>query len=446
MPVSVKKTPEVQQTTDSPPSIFSPLHFLRESTILLGPISLPPSVAQRRHIPRLSLVLSGISLQDLRTCALVSRSFRYAGIFFHPYLSAFHQLSRKFAGARLQTILLCHSSKMTNFWPYLHLREQEMSSRKRIYEASFLGRALKGRFSIANSLWSSPDNDKQIIIAIRFLLTKLFFLVSLGHGGEEPGMGKCAGVVRDAQEIVKGEIWRITFHSSSGIRFFHIIEATCEVVGEATQGSQTTGAGSPSINLRADWSSYIANFLENTSVRSRPDAIQGCSSLVDHLQWTNHEEYTQGISQLWLARVKNEGNVGIAKLTCAQRYVLACVAFLSSFPLSPFLMPPYSVSGPWLSAHRMLQDFNGLPDGLQPVKESKHHRVNLFLPAHHHVESVHFTSSNGSPLHPALAIVQTPGREYFILKDNGMQVGCEEEGVAEVWMQIIGCSQTGCAT
>jgi hypothetical protein len=147
----------------------------------------------------------------------------------------------------------------------------------------------------------------------------------VGHGGEESQVEKCIGIVLDAQEIVKGQIWRITFHSSSGTRFFHVIEATCEVVGEATQGSQFTGTESPSINLRADWSAYIANFLENTSVRSRPDAIQSPSNLLDHLQWTNHEEYTQGISQLWLTRVKNEGNLGIAKLTCAQRYVLACV-------------------------------------------------------------------------------------------------------------------------
>jgi hypothetical protein len=58
---------------------------------------------------------------------------------------------------------------MTNFWPYLHLRDQEMLSRKRIYEASFLGRVLKGRYGIANSLWSSPDNDKQTTIAIRYV-------------------------------------------------------------------------------------------------------------------------------------------------------------------------------------------------------------------------------------------------------------------------------------
>jgi len=47
------------------------------------------------------------------------------------------------------------------------------------------------------------------------------------------------------------------------------------------------------------------------------------------------------------------------------------------------------------------------------------------------------------PLHPAVAVVQTPGREYFILRDNGMQIGCEEEGVAFAWMEILGCDARG---
>ena len=149
--------------------------------------------------------------------------------------------------------------------------------------------------------------------------------MSLGHGSEESQLGKYPGIVLGAQEIVEGEIWRITFLSSSGTRVFHVIEATCEVVGDANQGSQTTGSESPSLNLRADWSSYIANLLEKNSVRSRPDAIQLSSTLLDRLQWTNHEEYDQGISKLWLARVKKEGDAGVARLTCAQRYVLACV-------------------------------------------------------------------------------------------------------------------------
>jgi hypothetical protein len=62
---------------------------------------------------------------------------------------------------------------------------------------------------------------------------------------------------------------------------------------------------------------------------------------------------------------------------------------------------------------------------------------------HHHVESIHLTTSRGHPLHPALAVVQTSSREYYILRDNGMEVGCEEEGVASVWMRILGCNARG---
>jgi hypothetical protein len=65
------------------------------------------------------------------------------------------------------------------------------------------------------------------------------------------------------------------------------------------------------------------------------------------------------------------------------------------------------------------------------------------LDRHHHVESVHFTTTSGVALHPAVASVQTSHREYFALRDNGLQVGCEEEGVGEVWMSILGCAVDG---
>ncbi|EGN98411.1 hypothetical protein SERLA73DRAFT_183406 [Serpula lacrymans var. lacrymans S7.3] len=101
-----------------------------------------------------------------------------------------------------------------------------------------------------------------------------------------------------------------------------------------------------------------------------------------------------------------------------------------------------SVSGEWMSTNQMAQEFAGLPPRGNAVKTCSP-RINLYLPLHHHVESVHFTHADGRTLHPALAIVQTPGREYYILKDNGMQVGCEEDGVAGVWMQVLGCSNRG---
>ena len=62
---------------------------------------------------------------------------------------------------------------------------------------------------------------------------------------------------------------------------------------------------------------------------------------------------------------------------------------------------------------------------------------------HHHVESVHFAGAGARLLHPALAIVQTTHRAYFILRDNGMQVGCEEDGVSEVWQEVVGCDASG---
>ena len=62
---------------------------------------------------------------------------------------------------------------------------------------------------------------------------------------------------------------------------------------------------------------------------------------------------------------------------------------------------------------------------------------------HHYVESVHFSTSKGDPLHLAIAVIQTPHREYYILRDNGMQIGCEEDGIAPVWQEILGCNSVG---
>lgn len=99
-----------------------------------------------------------------------------------------------------------------------------------------------------------------------------------------------------------------------------------------------------------------------------------------------------------------------------------------------------------MSSNQMAQEFAGLPSQVTVVAvRGGAPKANLYLPAHHHVESVHFTTPKGVPLHPALAVMQTPAREYIILKDNGMQVGCEEDGVANVWMHVLGCDKNGIA-
>lgn len=63
---------------------------------------------------------------------------------------------------------------------------------------------------------------------------------------------------------------------------------------------------------------------------------------------------------------------------------------------------------------------------------------------HHHVESVHIQTSKGMTLHPEVAVVQTPGRQYYVLRDNGMQIGCDEEGgIADIWQEILHCTALG---
>ena len=60
-------------------SISADLDFSQEKDVELGPITLAPSILQRKRAPNLALVLSGISVQDLTACAQVSRLFRYSG-------------------------------------------------------------------------------------------------------------------------------------------------------------------------------------------------------------------------------------------------------------------------------------------------------------------------------------------------------------------------------
>ncbi|KAJ7935554.1 hypothetical protein B0H13DRAFT_1948487, partial [Mycena leptocephala] len=267
-------------------------------------------------------------------------------------------------------------------------KTQELSTRKREYGSSFLSRLFPGGANspISERLWTSPDHERQIIPPYR-----LFFQVS----------GWNEGQIVDAQELVKDEVWTITVrHSATSTESFYVLEPTCEPL---------TTSLSTGVPVRTDWSAYIAHRALPSSVHNSP-----APRLLDYLRWTNHEEYQLGISRLWLKRVE-------VKRVVAERYIFACVV-------------ANSLSGRYMSSTQMAQEFAGLPD-VPPARVKA-------IQKHHHVESVHFTTS-GRALHNALAIVQTPGRIYYILRDNGMQVGCEEEGVAEVWMNVLGCDNSG---
>ncbi len=63
---------------------------------------------------------------------------------------------------------------MANFWPYLRQREQEIIERKNAVMSSFLQSALLGPSKlISGRLWSSPENEKQVTVALRFDLRLL---------------------------------------------------------------------------------------------------------------------------------------------------------------------------------------------------------------------------------------------------------------------------------
>lgn len=60
-------------------SSITNLDFSQEKGVELGPITLPPSIIQRKRAVNLALIISEISIQDLTACTQVSRLFRYSG-------------------------------------------------------------------------------------------------------------------------------------------------------------------------------------------------------------------------------------------------------------------------------------------------------------------------------------------------------------------------------
>jgi hypothetical protein len=59
---------------------------------------------------------------------------------------------------------------MTDMWPYLRIRENEVATRRRIYKESFIAGFYKDFEPISSKIWSSPDNPKQYEVAIRLVL------------------------------------------------------------------------------------------------------------------------------------------------------------------------------------------------------------------------------------------------------------------------------------
>jgi hypothetical protein len=128
--------------------------------------------------------------------------------------------------------------------------------------------------------------------------------------------------IETVEQVVPGEIWKVGIRSNPQIReTYYILEATCEVVGmEDVLKNGASDEDAPA-HPRADWTAYIS---KNKSEASNGEGF-GQQSLFQSLRWPNHEEYTHGISKLWISRIDNEGEIGAYKLVVAKRYVLACV-------------------------------------------------------------------------------------------------------------------------
>ena len=60
---------------------------------------------------------------------------------------------------------------MTSMWPYLRLRETEIAKRRRLYEGSFIARFFRKVVllnPIATRVRASPDNPKQLSVAVKY--------------------------------------------------------------------------------------------------------------------------------------------------------------------------------------------------------------------------------------------------------------------------------------
>ena len=247
------------------------------------------------------------------------------------YSSAYYKLCKDFSGGRLSIVLQQYGSaslKM-NFWPYLLQREQEILERKDVVMNSFLLPAFRGPGDLISvRLWASPDNEKQLTVALRFgvsslshtscqrnprfLLTRLWFgLSSVIWCAKSVRTNWLYDTVTDVEEIVKGEIWYVTTQNfqTGRMQAFHVLEATCEVLG-FVEGARSDDS------LRADWAAYV---------QQRKEKPENGSLLSEAMRWADRAEYDRGISRHWLRRTVQMGPRGVALRTIAERYTLACV-------------------------------------------------------------------------------------------------------------------------
>ncbi|KAG8737237.1 hypothetical protein FRC10_008407 [Ceratobasidium sp. 414] len=409
-------------------------------------IKMPPSASRRRQAERMSVVFSGISDRSvLALCVQVSRAWRYA-----VYLSATHTLMRDFPGSRLNAVQAnIKEPRMTSMWAYLRARQKEAETRRKAFEQTWLGRCIQkedisvcNRNPVSAQMWTSPDDERQIVVALRFVCTRLVFALARRHDGSfDIREWLCATVV-GAHEVVPNEIWRVATarpHHASGsstdlkrtkFEAFYILFDTGEVIGHAPPpgdpgiifGQRIArnrphlevfgGSGRAGNPLRADWAKYI-------EAVERRDAV----SLQDAITSADRESYVAGVSAFWLRSLADRAEGGGLLRTIARR-----------------------VSGIYKAVTGMAQELAcGGPADLPAL--TKRQLLGLLVSEHHLIESVHLEVKSprvNTRLHSALALVLTaPGREYFVLRDTGTPIGTSDEGLEVIWQELMGCDAWG---
>ncbi|KAG8682606.1 hypothetical protein FRC08_014862, partial [Ceratobasidium sp. 394] len=364
---SPKEPQPLTRMSDSRPHFDQTLDFTPPPTCTDFPqITMPPSTFRRRQAERMSVVFSGISDRGvLALCVQVSRAWRYA-----VYLSATHALMRGFAGSRLNAVLAnIKEPRMTSMWTYLRARREETEARRKTFEQTWLGRCIQrenvpicDRNPVSARMWTSPDDERQIVVALRFVCTRLVFALARRHDDSFDIREWLRATVVGADEVVPNEIWRVTTarphrasKSSTGQRptkfeAFYVLFDTGEVIGHApprgnpgTMFGQRVARGRPHLEifdepdhagnpLRADWAKYV-------EAVERGDA----PSLQDAITSADRESYVAGVSAFWLRGLAKCAEDGDLLRLIARRYVLSCVE-------------PNSVSGTYKTVTSMAQE------------------------------------------------------------------------------------------
>ncbi|KAF8335438.1 uncharacterized protein EI90DRAFT_3287941 [Cantharellus anzutake] len=371
IPIAFPDAPYPLYHLDFPPASEPPLP---------KSLSVSPRISQRYITAQLAVILMGLSDSERGICILVSKAWRYA-----VYLSALSILQHRYAGDRLEEYLKPFRTSLSqlNLWPYLRYRQAEQASRRKAFNESFLGNQfLAGHLPIDCRLWCSPNNERQIVVAIRFLEARVWLSSKIN---DQRVVRWASSSIIDAQphvaetETSNPDVWKIYVeHSTTGHttqEVFYIFAETGEAIGHPPD--------------------------DRFASRPQPEAAasMGRRSLMDMIRWTNVEDYEHGISRHWLRRMAKRELPGTntlneALLKVARRYILANVA-----------------------GNR------------------------------HTFESIHLMNTHGIPLHPAIAVVQTPARQYYILRDTGQEIGCEEAGgVYWCWLDVVRCQEDGVST